>query len=70
MHPSTLLLAGGLALPVLLTQCGGHVCAPPDYTPIGDGLKFTGVCVVVAMLVATLGSLVSHPPAADEAEDD
>jgi hypothetical protein len=73
MLPSTLRLVGSFVLPILLTHCGGPTYVPPDYTPIGDSIKFIGICVVVAVLVTTFASLIAAtptPPSADEADDD
>lgn len=46
-----------LALPVLLTHCGGDYPPPPDYTPFGEGLKAIGICLVAFAVVQVLGSL-------------
>ena len=73
MLPSTLRLAGSLVLPIVLTHCGGPTYVPPDYTPIGDSIKFIGICVVVAVLVTTFASLIaatSDASSTDEADDD
>lgn len=40
---------------LILTGCGN---SGPDYTPIGDGLKAIGICMVVAAVVAALADLV------------
>ena len=52
---------------LLLAHCGGSPVsmAPPDLTPIGDAVKFAGVCVVLAVLVAALASLVSGTSSGD-----
>jgi hypothetical protein len=73
MFPSKLHLTGGLVLPVVLTHCGGPSYVTPDYTPIGDSIKFIGICVVVAVLVATFANLITAtptPPSDDKADDD
>jgi hypothetical protein len=67
MFPPKLRLAGSLVLPVLLTHCGGPSHVSPDFTPIGDSIKFIGICVVVAVLVTTLASLIAATPAASSA---
>ena len=46
-------------LPLVGSQCGGPVYAP-DYTPIGDGIEFIGICVVLAVLVSALAGLVDE----------
>lgn len=35
-------------------------CGPsgPDFTPIGDGLKAVGICIVCGCVVHALGALV------------
>ena len=43
---------------LLLTQCGGGDPPPPDFTPIGEGLRFLGVCGVLTMVVFSLARLV------------
>lgn len=53
---------GALLPPLLFTQCGGTA---PDYTPIGDSIKFAGVCVVVAVLVIALAGLISDSSSAE-----
>ncbi len=73
MLPSILRLAGSLVLPILLTHCGGPTYVPPDYTPIGDSIKFIGICVVMAVLVATFANLITAaptPPSDDKTDDD
>lgn len=73
MLRSKLPFAGSLALPLLLTHCGGQSYVTPDYTPIGDSIKFIGICVVVAVLVTTFASLIaatSDASSTDEADDD
>ena len=47
-----------LPLLLLLTHCGGSEPPPPDFTPIGEGLRFLGVCGVLAMVVFSLARLV------------
>ena len=39
---------------LLLSGCAE---APPDYTPIGDGLKTIGICLVCFAVVQVLGIL-------------
>jgi hypothetical protein len=46
-----LLLAAG----VLLSGCQP---SQPDYTPVGDGLKAIGICLVCLGVVLVLGDLV------------
>ena len=59
MNPHLLFKAGILALPVLLSQCGGpSYPPPPDYSPFGDGLKAIGICVVCVAVVQVLGGLI------------
>jgi hypothetical protein len=73
MLQSKLQLAGSLVLPVLLTHCGAPSYVTPDYTPIGDSIKFIGICVVVAVLVSTFATLITatpNPSSTDEVDDD
>lgn len=43
-------------LPVLLlTSCDVTQSSGPSMSPIGDGLRFLGVALVVAVLVAVIG---------------
>lgn len=42
-------------LPLMLVSCESIPCACPDMTPIGTGLRFLGVALVVAVLVAVIG---------------
>jgi heme A synthase len=58
--------SGWLAAPLLLCQCGPAVTHIPDYTPIGDGMKFIGICLVLAVIVAALATLVSGDSAGDD----
>lgn len=44
-----------LIIPLLL--CSGCVQKAPDYTPIGDGLKTIGLCLVCCAVVQVLGGL-------------
>jgi hypothetical protein len=48
---AVLLLAAGVLL------CGCY-SSQPDYTPIGDGLKAIGICLVCLGVVLVLGDLV------------
>ena len=43
-----------LILSLLLSSCGE---SQPDYTPIGDGLKTIGICLVCFAVVQVLGAL-------------
>jgi len=49
-------IVGVVGTGALLVACG-NVGDPigPSMTPIGDGLRFLGICAVVAVLVAVLG---------------
>jgi hypothetical protein len=49
-------IVGVVGTGVLLVACG-EAGGPigPSMTPIGDGLRFLGICAVVAVLVAVLG---------------
>ena len=38
---------------VLLAACGN--AGVPSMVPIGDGMRFLGICAVIAVLVAVLG---------------
>lgn len=40
---------------LLLTACHSVPGSPPDLSPVGDGLRFLGVALVVAVLVGVLG---------------
>ncbi len=44
-----------LLIPTLLLS--GCAEAQPDYTPIGDGLKTIGICLVCFAVVQVLGAL-------------
>lgn len=46
-------LIGAIAV-TLLSGCASG----PDYTPIGDGLKAIGICLVVCAVVAALADLI------------
>ena len=60
MKPTSFIPAALIALPVLLTHCGGgDYPPPPDYTPFGDGLKAIGICLVAFAVVQVLGSLAN-----------
>lgn len=48
-------LIGLIALTQFLTGC---LESQPDYTPIGDGMKSIGICIVCFAVVQVLGSLV------------
>jgi membrane protein involved in colicin uptake len=41
---------------ILLSGCNSG----PDYTPIGDGLKAIGICMVVYGVVAALADLIKE----------
>lgn len=43
------------ALSLMLISCEAVPSACPDLTPIENGLRFLGVALVVAVLVAVLG---------------
>jgi hypothetical protein len=49
-----------LALACLLAGCSETAPAIPlaDFTPVGDGLKFVGVSMVVTALVIVIGGLI------------
>ena len=54
---------GGDAMPliiliVLSLILSGCMESQPDYTPIGDGLKAIGICIVCFAVVQVLGALV------------
>lgn len=44
-----------LFFPILLIS--GCIESQPDYTPIGDGLKTIGICLVCFAVVQVLGAL-------------
>ncbi len=43
----------------------GCVKSGPDYTPIGDGMKAMGICLVVCSVVAALADLMKAKPPPD-----
>ncbi len=47
-----------LLIPILLLSSCAE--AQPDYTPIGDGLKTIGICLVCFAVVQVLGALSKH----------
>ena len=49
------LLPTAVVLMALLTSCELSQGSGPSMTPIGDGLRFLGVALVVAVLLAVLG---------------
>lgn len=49
------LLFAALLPALILTSCDVAKSSGPSMTPIGDGLRFLGVALVVAVLVAVLG---------------
>ncbi|MEN8713513.1 MAG: hypothetical protein ABF384_01265 [Verrucomicrobiales bacterium] len=46
---------GAGALLVLLASCASPSDGAPSMAPIGEGLRFLGVALVVAVLVAVIG---------------
>ncbi len=46
-----------LLVSLSLTGC---LDSTPDYTPIGDGLKALGICLVCCAVVSVLGTLVKQ----------
>ena len=46
-------LVGVVGTGALLVACGS--AGGPSMVPVGDGLRFLGICAVVAVLVAVLG---------------
>ena len=48
-------LLGVIGTGTLLVACGEAGGANISMTPIGDGLRFLGICAVVAVLVAVIG---------------
>jgi len=49
-----LTIVGVIGTGVLLSACGNE--GSPSMAPIGDGLRFLGICAVVAVLVAVLST--------------
>jgi hypothetical protein len=58
--PRALPLGGAAA--ILLAGCNSG----PDYTPIGDGLKAIGICLVVYGVVAALAELIKDEQSAQK----
>jgi hypothetical protein len=46
-----------LLVSLSLTGC---VDSTPDYTPIGEGMKALGICLVCCAVVGVLGTLVKR----------
>ncbi len=44
-----------VALVILLTSCAAPTNGVPSMAPVGEGLRFLGVALVVAVLVAVIG---------------
>ena len=44
-----------MTLSIMSASCEQASCRSVSMTPIGDGLRFLGICAVVAVLVAVIG---------------
>ncbi len=47
-------IVGIVLIGVLLVACGNE--GSPSMAPIGEGLRFLGICAVIAVLVAVLAA--------------
>ncbi len=56
MHVEIIRFVVSVSLLVLLAGCSGSAHRGPDMTPVGMGLKFIGIGLVVMALVFVLGS--------------
>ena len=58
MPLNKIMRSAALATTLLLAGC--HETPPqPDYTPVGDGMRAIGICLVVYGVVQALASLVT-----------
>ena len=54
MRKSLQTIVGVVGTGVLLVACGNE--GSPSMAPVGDGLRFIGICGVIAVLVAVLAT--------------
>jgi hypothetical protein len=47
-----------LVLPLLLTACKPAVETAVDMQPVGEGLRFLGFCIVLAVLLVLIGLFI------------
>ncbi len=58
------IVTGMLFVAIFLSACGGEGGAPPpppDMSPVGDGLSFVGMGIVLAAIINLIGILTGRP---------
>ena len=59
------LVTGMLFVAIFLSGCsgggGGAPTPPPDMSPIGDGLSYVGMGIVLSAIISLIGILIRWP---------
>jgi len=63
-----ILVIGALSLALLMSGCSGD--GGPDLTPLGNGLAFIGLGIVLAALIRVLGNQWTKPSKPIERRED